>query len=77
MTGFIIMLDDYMDVFPDHWPISGAGDEVAVLRQQRQHDGNPETVPRTAFRTSFVESKALIHTPSGRVDRGGIYEVLR
>lgn len=76
MSVFVIMLDDYIDSFPFDWPISAEGSSADEVRQHTQHDGNPQLRPKLGVQFAFVETKSLIHTVSGRVDRGGIYRSL-
>ena len=71
---FVIMLDDLLNVFSHHWPISGRNSDIEVLRQQQQYDGNPELIPRSQIQMMLRENKSLINAKTGEVDSGAIYE---
>jgi hypothetical protein len=71
--GFIIMLDDELEVFAQHWPIRAQAADIDTLRRQRQFDGNPTLVARASMRVELRENKSLVNARTGRVHTGGIY----
>jgi hypothetical protein len=71
---FVIMLHNLLEVFPQHWPISGRDSDIEALRQQQQYDGSAELVPRSQVHMVRLENKLLINARTGMVDRGAIYE---
>lgn len=77
IEGFVIMLDDLLEVYLHHWPISAESNNIDELRQARQHSGNPMLIPRSEARMELLENKSLINSQTGRVDHGAIYQASR
>ena len=73
-SDYVIMLDDYLEVYSSYWPISGRADDKETLRKQKQHDGNPSLLSRDEYEMSLEENKSLINAQTGIVDKGGIYK---
>lgn len=72
----VIMLDDWLEVYPDQWPISARSKSIEEIRRTGQHDGEPELVPRSEHNAVLLENKSLKDSRTGRVDHGGIYMLL-
>jgi hypothetical protein len=70
---FVIMLDNLLEVLPNHWPISEEAATLEEARLKRQHRGNPIVIPRDQLRMRVLENKSLIDAETGRVDHGAIY----
>lgn len=73
---YAIILDKDLTSFPGYWPVVARRGDIQSLRQMRQHSGNPELLPRQAFRTVRVEPKSLIDSQTGACDTGGIYDLV-
>jgi hypothetical protein len=73
---FAIMLDDWLEIFPDQWPLTATASSIQELRRMSQHDREPELVPRSRFRAILRENKTLRNRATGQLDRGGIYQLL-
>jgi hypothetical protein len=71
---FVIMLDDLLEVYPQHWPISGKNSDIEKLQMQHQHSGTPELIPRSKAQMILRENKPLINVHTGKRDCGAIYE---
>jgi len=69
-----IMLDGLLQVYRQHWPISGRNSDINALRLQSQYAGTAELIPRSQVQMILRENKSLINTRTGMVDRGAIYE---
>ena len=72
---YVIMLDYLLEVYQRHWPISARSGNIDAMRQEGQHDGIPEVLPKGDFCMVYLENKSLINTVDSRVDKGGIYQV--
>ncbi len=73
---FVIMLDKWLDVYPDHWAISAVSDTIEDAKKESQTTGNPAVVPRkgpNGYTAVLLENKSLIDSQFGSVDSGGIY----
>jgi len=77
MDPYIVMIDDYVDAFPSDWPVTAEAQSRVLAEAVRDHDGHYQLCRRVEFRLEFIGSTSLIHTPSGRVDRAGVYKVLQ
>ena len=71
---FVIMLDDLLEVYPQHWPISGQNSDIEALRTQQQYSSTPEVIPRSHAQMILRENKSLINVQTGKLDHGAIYE---
>lgn len=73
---FVIMLDDWLEVFPDQWPISATNSSLAAIRKVGQiSGGNPQTVPRSSYVAQLIENKFVINNQNGKTLAGGIYNL--
>jgi hypothetical protein len=76
MSVYAIMLDKWLEVFPDRWPVTATGTSPGALRRRGQHSDKVVLRPRAAHRAEFLENKSLINARSGQVDTGGLYKLL-
>jgi hypothetical protein len=73
---FAIMLDRWMDIFDDQWPITQSGPTVDSLTKVGTYDGSePACIPRDGVTAHFVKSKTLRNTKTDQDEAGGIYEL--
>src|SRR5215475_11747497 len=72
---YVIMLDYLLEVYQHHWPVSAGSSDLDEIQQERQHDGNPQVMPRGDFHMVYLENKSLINSVDSRVDKGGIYQI--
>jgi hypothetical protein len=70
---FAIILDSQPRV-PD-LRLTHQGPDLQTVRAFTQHDGSLGLVPADQFRTSRIEPKSLIFTPTGRRDPGAIFQL--
>jgi hypothetical protein len=70
---FAIILDSQPRV-PD-LRLTHQGPDLQTVRAFTQHDGSLGLVPADQFRTSRIEPKSLIFTPTGRTDPGAIFQL--
>ena len=70
-----IILNKWIKVYPDQWPISEYEDTLAQARAITQTGGDPELLSKKVFNATFIESKSLINADTGRVVSGGIYKI--
>ncbi len=73
----MIMLDYLLEVYQHHWPVSAMSSNLDLIYQERQHDGNPRVMPREDFNMIYLENKSLINSVDSRVDKGGVYQIIR
>jgi len=71
------MLDPWLEVFPDQWPISGASSRIEDIRKIRQVDMGkaPRLTPRAKTEAVFLENKTVLDLRTGKTVPGGIYEM--
>jgi hypothetical protein len=74
LVVFVIMLDHLLEVFPQHWPVSGRNSDIEVLRKQRQYSGDPEVIPRSQVQMVLLENKSLVNAQTGKPKHEAIYE---
>lgn len=71
--SYVIMLDAWLDMFPDQWPVSASKPTLDEIRQVDQHDGNPSTFPRADHQAERIEPKSLTHSQTGEIHSGAIF----
>jgi len=73
---FVIMLDRYLSVHPNHFPITAKSSSVGDLELVGQHSGAYVLTPRFQWDAVLKENKDLVYSANGQVDQGGIYQLL-
>jgi hypothetical protein len=75
---FVIMLDRFVAMFPDQWPITARASTLAAISRVTQYDGgSPEVIPRKPGDVAnFIERKSLLNSRTGQNDPGGIHELI-
>jgi hypothetical protein len=73
---FVIMLDDWFDVFsPHHFPITAQAATIDPLRRIGQHNGRFTLIPTAGIVAAIIERKDLRNAVTGQIDRGAIYRL--
>src|SRR5262249_32142861 len=71
---YVIMLDDLLEVYLEHWPISFRDSDIREVRKQTQYRGDPVLIPRSHVRMIRREDKPLTNAQTGQEHMGAIYE---
>lgn len=73
----VIVLDRWLEEYPDHWPVSAMADTLEELRSEDAYDGgNPTPVPRHAYVARLVERTRLLNESTGGSEEGTIFRLL-
>lgn len=71
-----ILLDRWLEAYPDHWPVTALFDTLEAARRRRSHGGhNPSPLPRVAYGARRLEPTRLLDERTGRTEDGGIYRL--
>lgn len=74
----VIVLDRWLEEYPDHWPVSVMVDTLEEARAEDAYGGgNPAPVPRRAYVTHLVERTRLLDESTGRIETGTIFRLQR
>lgn len=72
----VIVLDRWLEEYPDHWPVSVMADTLEEARAEDAYaGGNPATVPRRAYVAHLVERTRLLNESTGGTEEGTIFRL--
>ena len=72
---YVIMLDTWLEVYPDQWPISTSRSTLEAIRKVGQVEDGTHTVPRSSYTAELLENKSVINSQTGKLMKGGIYKL--
>jgi hypothetical protein len=67
------MIDDWIDAFPNHWPITYSADTLEDALSVGYFDSNPNLEPRSTLRPELCVSTTLIYERTGMPYNGAVY----
>lgn len=74
-ADIVIMLDDHLPAYPEHWPIVFRTNSTAIALREKQFETIVEVRPRSAWQARRTHPTQLTDSRTGQVCPGAVYQL--